>query len=156
MLEQALRVWERHYPPGTKQSYYESVTGSSQELDIELPGEALEAVRAGADNKSIWDRYREPIIALHDEDVELPESALFAYYAIYNAYRRYIGQDPVEETLLINQALSSLPQDQVEIVFLDAVQAVGQIPKPPSCSDAGSAEVRSCEVKTSATGHHLT
>jgi hypothetical protein len=124
LLEEALRVWGQHYSPGTRPTYQESVTGSIQELDVDLPKEALEAIRAGVDTKAIAERYREPIVALQDEDLELPEAAEFAYYAIYNGYRRYIERHAVEEKLLLNQALSCLPSEQMESVFREAVQRV--------------------------------
>jgi hypothetical protein len=124
LLGQALSVWEQYYSPGTRPKYQESVTGSTQEVDTDLPREALAAVRAGADTKGVRERYREPIVALQDEDIEMPEQAEFAYYAIYNAYRRYIQRDPIEEKLLLSQALSSLPPEQFESIFREALQRV--------------------------------
>ncbi|MGG7607812.1 hypothetical protein [Massilia sp. BKSP1R2A-1] len=123
LLWKALDVWEQYNSPGTRPTYQESVSGSIQELDTDLPREALETILAGTDISGIAERYREPIVALRDEDIQLPESAEFAYYAIYNAYRRYILLEPVEDKLLINQLLSSLPSEQAESAFCEALLA---------------------------------
>jgi len=80
-----------------------------QNLDIGLPREALEAVLALSDAADIAVRYREPIVALQDMDLALSTNAEFAYYAIYNAFRRYALNLNIEEALVVDQALSALP-----------------------------------------------
>src|SRR5712675_1374743 len=96
----SLAVWESHYSPGTSPSYQESVTGSVQELDVGLPREALQAAQRGSEDAGIQERYKEPIVALQDHDLQLPDAAEFAYYAIYNAYRRYVASVDIEEKLI--------------------------------------------------------
>jgi hypothetical protein len=123
LLEKALEVWEQYYSPGTRPTYQESITGSIQELDTDLPREAWEAIIAGTDTNGIAMRYLEPIVALRDEDMQVPEPAEFAYYAIYNAYQRYIRHESVGDNVLINQILSSLPEEQAEGAFREAVLA---------------------------------
>jgi hypothetical protein len=60
-------------------------------LDCGLPREALAAGRSGTDAAAIGQRYLEPIAALQDDDLVLPEAAHFSYYAVYNAFERYGG-----------------------------------------------------------------
>ena len=125
LLDEALSVWEQHYSPGTRLTYKESVTGSLQELDVALPREAKEAIYSRSEAREIQERYREPIAALQDGDLDFPGPAAFAYYAIYNAYRRYVENSPIEESLIANQAMSALPEEQVENAFKAAVQNAG-------------------------------
>ncbi|MFC3652846.1 hypothetical protein ACFONN_14910 [Dyella humi] len=109
LCEHALHVWEKSFPEDRTVSYQETVAGSIQTLDLELPRDALAAANAGADTASVASRYREPLVALQDEDVVLPKDAEFAYYAIHNAFERYaLGRD-IGEWIIVNQALSTAP-----------------------------------------------
>jgi hypothetical protein len=107
LCELALAVWESNFPDGRQVTYQESVAGSSQSLDYQLPREALAAVRVGTDAAAIGQRYLEPIAALQDEDLVLPETAQFAYYAIYNVFQRYVRERKIDEWTIVNQALAS-------------------------------------------------
>ena len=108
LCEQALGVWQRHYSPGTRPTYQETITGTVQELDVDLPSEALACSRAGKDQAQVQSRYSEPITALQDDDLVLPEQALYAYYAIYNLFRAHVIGVPLDPWLIVNQALSAL------------------------------------------------
>ena len=125
LCQRSLAVWESHHPHGVTSTYQESITGSIQTLEVALPREALNAIRLGTDNAKIQERYREPIVALQDVDLEVPDDAEFAYYAIYNAFRCYVQGLPIEEKLILNQALSALPEEEMKHAFRAAVEAVG-------------------------------
>jgi len=121
----SLAVWDSHYSPGTSPSYQESITGLVQELDVGLPREALQAAQRGSEGAGIQERYKEPIAALQDQDLELPDAAKFAYYAIYNAFRCYVAGVDIEEKLILSQALSSLPEGEMYSAFCAALADAG-------------------------------
>jgi hypothetical protein len=101
-------VWQRHYSPGTRPTYQETITGTVQELDVDLRSEAMAYSRAGKDQAQVQSCYSEPIVALQDDDLVLTEQALYAYCAIYNLFRTYVIGVPLDAWLIVNQALSSL------------------------------------------------
>jgi sulfur relay (sulfurtransferase) DsrF/TusC family protein len=105
-------------------AYQESVAGSTQTLDCLLPREALAAVRAGTDAASIGQRYLEPIAALQDDDLVLPEAAQFAYYAIYNVFQRYVRERKMDEWTIVNQALASAGTPDPGSVLSDVLREV--------------------------------
>jgi hypothetical protein len=121
LCAESLTVWESHYPPEASISYQETVTGSIQVLDVGLPREALQAAQSGVGDPEIHERYKEPIVALKDNDLEFPEVAEFAYYAIYNAYRLYVIGAKIEEKLILNQALSALPEEEMHQIFIASI-----------------------------------
>jgi hypothetical protein len=126
LLHHALRVWEQHYPPGGRPTYRESVAGTLQELDVELPRQALAAIHDRRDPADIAARYREPITALRDADLTLsPEAAEFAYYAIYNAFRLHALGHSTDPWLVVNQALSTVESEQVVATLQEAVDNSG-------------------------------
>jgi hypothetical protein len=107
LMEHALGKWTAHADREGVLSYRESVCGTEQTVDANLPGDALAAVRSGQDIASVAHRYGEPITALQDADLSFPEPVIFAYYAIYNFFRRYAMHAEVDDWLLVNQACSS-------------------------------------------------
>lgn len=122
LCEQALGVWERHLPPGTDITYRESVAGSSQELDVLLPHEALASIRRGKDDFGISQRFQEPLAALHDGDLEIPEEAEFAFYAIHNAFQLYVVDEPTDDWLIVNQALSAIGVARAVAALQEAIE----------------------------------
>lgn len=122
LCEAALAVWENSL--SGQVTYIETVTGSLQTLDWQLPREALASIRAGNDLALIQSRYHEPIVALHDEDLVLPDKAEFAFYAIYNAFRLHVMGDQFDSWLIVNQALATVEPEARESLFLEAVNSV--------------------------------
>ncbi|MFE3618473.1 hypothetical protein, partial [Streptomyces anulatus] len=86
--------------------YRDSVVGMWHHIDVELPVHALRAARAGVDLTDVSSRYLEPMAALQDDDVVFPDPIEFAYYAIYNCFRKYVHGDDIPDWLIVNQALS--------------------------------------------------
>ena len=72
-----------------------------------MPLDALQSAHDGRDEADVDARYGEPITALHDDDLNLPESVRYAYYAIYNAFNKYARKENVDDWLIVNQALAS-------------------------------------------------
>lgn len=108
LCRHALEQWNSFIRTQGKIQYVESVVGTHQEVDVNLPSEALSAVRNGypsADDISA--RYQEPIVALQDEDLSLPEHITYAYYAIYNLFKKYAQGEAIDDWLIVNQALSA-------------------------------------------------
>ena len=44
---------------------------------------------------------------MQDDDLSLLDSVEFAYYAIYNCFRKYARDEDIDPWLIVNQALSS-------------------------------------------------
>jgi APA family basic amino acid/polyamine antiporter len=118
LAERALQTWEAYARSRAPITYQESVVGTAQVVELDLPARALAAVRSGQDVTAIEQRYREPITALQDMDLELPDPVGFAYYAVYNLFRRYALQEPIEDGLILDQACSSLPDEQEGMALL--------------------------------------
>ena len=107
LVERALAKWNAYAEKEGEIRYRESVTGTQQTVDASLPAHALASVRSGQDVAAIAERYGEPITAMQDQDLSLPEPIAFAYYAIYNFFRRYARHQEIDDWLLVNQACSS-------------------------------------------------
>src|SRR3954451_21092389 len=107
LAEHALAKWVAHVSSMGHLQYQEMVTGTIQVVDKNLPADALECVRIGRDNGNVRERYMEPITAIGDEDFKLPDPIEFAYFAIYNLFEKYVMQKPVDDWLIVNQAISS-------------------------------------------------
>jgi hypothetical protein len=124
LCQHALGVWEaylRHHGP---REYVDSVVGMDHCVDNALPRDALASVEAGVDRASVAQRYREPIVALQDDDLELPDHVELAYYAIYNLYRGAIEGAAIDDWLIVNQALSAEENPALwRTLLADALQA---------------------------------
>jgi hypothetical protein len=121
LLDHAMAVWEQHFSAVANPAYIESVAGTTQELDIGLPSEALAAIHEQRDPTNIAARYREPIASLQDSDLVLPEPAEFAYYAIYNGFFLHVVGRKVDPWIIVNQVLSAVGQEQAIPVLDSAV-----------------------------------
>jgi hypothetical protein len=94
--ELALPVWQKHCD-GHEMEYYDTVVGMQHVVDPGLPARAVDHMRACVDggvfrpDYQVDDDYGEPITALQDDDFELPEAVLMAYYGIYNAFNLCVG-----------------------------------------------------------------
>ena len=107
LCEEALRVWTAYAAEHSPIRYVDSVVGIAHEVDLTLPHDALRSARAGADLADVRGRYREPIVAMQDDDLQFPDPVEFAYYAIYNCFRRHACADDIDPWLIVNQALAS-------------------------------------------------
>jgi len=125
LLVEALGIWEAKRPSGVPPTYQETVAGTVQELDIDLPGDAYVSIEAGTDTANVASRYQEPIVALRDGDLKLSESAEFAYYALYNAFRLHVLRQSIDPWVIVNQALSSFPEERWEDLLEQAIKDVG-------------------------------
>ncbi|MCX6952664.1 MAG: hypothetical protein NTV51_10945 [Verrucomicrobia bacterium] len=107
LCRDALRVWSGYCREPRSLDYVESVCGTRQSVDHDLPDAAFRSVLAGKDVENVAARYREPIAALQDDDLEFPDSVEFAYYAIYNLFSRHVCDRVDDDWLIVNQALSA-------------------------------------------------
>ncbi len=103
----SLAAWDAFTQKGKKLSYRDSVVLMKHQIEKELPGNALQAVIDGLANKKIEESYLEPIAALQDMDWEPPDNIEYAFYSIYNLYRKYLEGAEIDDWLIINQCLSS-------------------------------------------------
>lgn len=107
LCEFALHRWWAFVEQSAPIRYVETVVGTEQWVDTRLPDDALACAQVGADTRRVAVRYREPVTALQDDDLEFPDPVEYAYYALYNLFRKYVEASPIDDWLIVNQALSS-------------------------------------------------
>jgi len=125
MAEPSLNNWKSFVENGeVPLSYRESVVGTVQVVDPELPERALEAIKSQSSGEKIAKDYQEPICSMQDEDWVFNDDAQMAYYAIYNTFSKYVEHKEIDDWVIVNQALSSLGQGAD--IFTPLKQAVEQ------------------------------
>ncbi|WP_426113845.1 hypothetical protein [Massilia sp. PWRC2] len=95
-------------------------------------GAAVGVVQSGQDGQAFDALYREPLAALQDDEVALPEkalfvaliAALFAYYAIRNLLTAHALHRPLDRSLVIDQALAAISEEDAVRVLGTAVRDV--------------------------------
>jgi hypothetical protein len=107
LCHHALLVWETYAQQHSPFDYVDSVVGMEHRFDVMLPRDALTSVLTNNELTDIAYRFQEPIVALQDDDITFPAHIEFAYYAIYNLYKKYIEGAAIDDWLIVNQALSS-------------------------------------------------
>lgn len=107
LCKHALSKWKEFASSRRWITYADSVCGTKQTVDTLLPSDALRAAHDGRDETDVDGRYGEPITAMHDEELSLPEHVRCAYYAIYNAFNRYAKNENIDDWLIVNQSLLS-------------------------------------------------
>lgn len=112
LCERAVEVWTAFVRREGEIRYIDSVVGMCHTVDVTLPALALVAAVDGENRFDLERRYMEPITALQDCDLELPDHAEFAYYAVYNLFRKYALGASIDAWLIANQALSSLDESE--------------------------------------------
>ncbi|AKZ64474.1 hypothetical protein F506_19050 [Herbaspirillum hiltneri N3] len=121
LAKRALDSWQIHFPKDSHFEYREAVTGSTQILEIDLPLNAIKEIESITFDVSVTSHYREPIAALQDGDLELPEQVEFAYYGIYNAHQLLRKSTSIKEELILSQLLSALQSGAAEQALHDAI-----------------------------------
>ncbi len=120
----ALRAWQ----VAAVSALPRTPADTHEHFDVDLPAAALAAIRAGADREQVAQRYQAPIATLQDCDLDLPERSLFAYYAIYNCFRKYVRGEPVDDWLIVNQVIAALGDAAVtESLLHDVAGAADRI-----------------------------
>jgi hypothetical protein len=107
LCEHALTKWQEYASSMWCITYADSVVGTKQTVDKSLPMDAFQSACAGRDMADVNRRYDEPITALQDSDLTFPETVTYAYYSIYNAFRKYAMKESIDDWVIVNQALSS-------------------------------------------------
>lgn len=107
LCEHTLAKWTAYTRSRGEITYTETVCGTNQAVDPALPKDAFECAKQYRDVANVHERYREPIVALQDGDLAFPDAIEFAYYSVYNLFRKYTGIEDVDDWLIVNQALAS-------------------------------------------------
>jgi hypothetical protein len=107
LCEQALEKLIAYANGHKKIEYRESVVGTLQEVDQQLPSDSFSSAWQGFDSLNVAKRYQEPIAAMQDDDLVFPENICFAYNAIYNLFQKYAENKTIDDWLIVIQALSS-------------------------------------------------
>jgi len=142
---------ERRWPP----AYMDGVVGGSHVVDLELPARALaecERYLRGepVDAKATAKAYYEPIVAMQDEDLELPTAITYAYYAIYNLHELVFSDHPPDpEHVVLRQVASALNELGTDVdawirewrtrvwdAWATTPLAPDETPLPPAVTDA--------------------
>ncbi|MFJ9532766.1 hypothetical protein [Herbaspirillum sp. NPDC101396] len=121
LAKRALDSWKMHFPKDSHLQYRESVTGSTQIVEVDLPLDAIKEIESITFDASVANRYREPIAALQDGDLELPEQVEFAYYGIYNVHQLLRQSVSIKEELILSQLLSALQSGVAEQALRDSI-----------------------------------
>ena len=125
LCEHALGKWNLYAKKQNKIEYVETVAGTKQEVDKQLPSDAFTSAMQGLDSLDVAQRYQEPMTALQDDDLTFPENITFAYYAIYNLFKKYVKKEMVDDWLIVNQVLSIENDSEAwETLLNDAIQRV--------------------------------
>ena len=122
-VEGAAALLERYFAglPNNAVTYVDSIVGLEHTLDAGLGSRALtwvqHAVATGvfASSPEISKAYGEPLSALQDDDLDLPDPIEQAFYAIYNLYRAATDRGPRTSERLsraIHQALAARPSGE--------------------------------------------
>ena len=123
LCARAVAAWQRYLAAEGELSYTDSVIGMFHTVEARLPADAWVCVfgrpRTGS-LKEIEYRYREPTVALQDGDLELPDPIYYGYCAVYNAFLKYAVGRPIDDWLIVNQALSVLPHGEARRAALHA------------------------------------
>lgn len=128
LCEHALEKWDSYAKPQNIIEYRETVTGTLQVVDKQVPMDAISSARQGFDPLNVAKRYQEPITALQDDDLTLPDNVCFAYYAIYNLFQKYAVNQTIDDWLIVNQALSAENNIEAgERLLKSAIQEARQI-----------------------------
>lgn len=123
LCQNALNKWSAYAKSLDKIEYVESVVGTLQEVDKQLPFDSFETAKIGFDFRNVGERYPEPIVALQDNDLAFPDNIVFAYYAIYNLFKKYAENEAIDDWLIVNQALSSeMDSEAREPLLINAIQ----------------------------------
>lgn len=132
LVDHALARWQAFAKHAGQIAYREAVVGTDQVVDARLPEDALAAARSGTGISEVDRRYGEPLAALQDDDLQLPDTAAFAYYAIYNYFRKYGRRDDVDDWLIVQQACAAEDDDREGVQALDrAIEAALRPPPRP-------------------------
>lgn len=124
LVRRAVHAWEQYAQTKRRGlNYVETVAGTRQKVDIGLPREAVEAADEPGVAGNIEARFLEPIVALQDQDWSPPEPVVYAYYAVYNYFRKYALSEDVDDWLIVNQALSgTTPLESCEETLIGILQ----------------------------------
>ena len=112
LCEEALGVWNAYAAEHAPIRYSDSVVGMRHKVDLLLPQDAFRSAEAGTDLADVERRYLEPTVAMQDDDLEFPRPIKFAYYAIYNCFRRHALAEEIDAWLIVNQALASFDDER--------------------------------------------
>lgn len=125
LCRHALKNWESYCaqqnPEQQPLTYFDTVVGMIHQVEVDLPRKALAEVEQEQVQSKLYSAYNEPIVALQDQDWELPEYAEYAYYALYNLWRKYMLKQRLDPLLILNQALASIQDSRFWLPLLEAI-----------------------------------
>lgn len=125
LCKNALRVLDEYFAQNHLIEYVESVVGTYQKVDINLPKDALISSLTGSDELDVARRYSEPLASLQDDDLVFPDHIEFAYYAVYNLFQKYVSNREIDDWLIANQALSAEVNSEIwEKLLKEAIEKV--------------------------------
>ncbi len=123
LCRNSLLLLEKFFAKRGKIEYRESVCGTHQIVDKKLPSEAFQSALSSEKTEEINRKYLEPIAAMQDDDLIFPEEIEFAYYSIYNLFRKYALKVEIDDWLIVNQAISAeSDEEKWEALLKNAIE----------------------------------
>ena len=113
----ALEVWRRYRKDGKPLEYRDGVVGMRHTVDDRLPERALDEIDRylrgqPVDPTATDTEYSEPIVAMQDDDLDVPRPVAQAYYAVYNLYRIVFRlPHAADDQVVLDQVAGSLDVD---------------------------------------------
>jgi hypothetical protein len=128
LLKHAIPIWES-YTVGNKITYRDSVAGLKHTVEIDLLRDTIEAIEQKLKSdvqifqsdwkiKNLHTQFIDPIVAIQDDDWQLPDAVLKTFYSVYNLIEAFTEN---EETVFgdstiyvsINQAIDALESSRI-------------------------------------------
>ncbi len=119
-VEKTQGIWEAYTVSGTL-DYTDTVVGMYHVVKPDLLSRSLEIFRNEQKNpgtnapavKALLDEFADPIVAMQDDDWEMPDEVEKTFYATYNLLKKLDGEETTvfnESTiyLVMNQAIDAL------------------------------------------------
>jgi hypothetical protein len=119
-VQKSQSIWN-DYAANNKLTYIDTVVGMFHEVKPDLPERSLDAAVKEFENpgsnqaeiKSLLDEFLDPIVAMQDDDWEIPDEVEKTFYATYNLLEALTGKEITifnEEYayLVINQAIDAI------------------------------------------------
>lgn len=114
--ERALAVWNA-FVSSSDLEYTDSVAGLHHEIDEELPLRVFFCVRENLENLgaefgfALQEEYLEPLAALGDGDLKMPENALEAFYSFHHLLAAAMDAEKKQHfAIAVQQACESLQE----------------------------------------------
>lgn len=125
LCEHAVQQWNQYVKENQYIKYTDSVVGLNHVVDNSLLEDALKSVKCNVDSSDVESRFEEPIAAIDDDDLILPEHIRSSFLALYNLFEKYALSHSVDDSVILNFAVSSEENEDLwDDLFLNSIKAI--------------------------------